>query len=90
MRAGDDFEAAVRHVGRVDGEQDGQVLDVLDVRVGGAVDVGREAARAGELVVDLLLEEGHGLAGELGEGADEEGAAEEAVETGVGVCEVLG
>ena len=64
VAAGDDFEAAVAHGGGVDGEEDGEVVDLLDVRVGGGVDVGREAAAAGELVVDLFFEQEHGFRGE--------------------------
>jgi hypothetical protein len=51
MRAGHDFETAVGHVRGVDGEEDGEVFYVFDVRVSCAVEVGREAAGAGELVV---------------------------------------
>ena len=84
------LEAAVAHIGRVDGEQDRQVLDVLDVRVGGRIDVRGEAAAASEFVVDLLFEQAHGLLRKLVQDADNFGPAEEGAEAGVRVCKVLG
>ena len=71
VAARDNFEAAVAHVGGIDGEEDGEVVDLLDVRVGGGVDVGREAAAAGELVVDLFFEEEHGFGGETVQDAED-------------------
>ena len=90
VAAVDDLEAAVAHSGRVDGEQDRQVLDLLDVRIGGRVDVRGEAAAAGEFVVDLLFEQAHGLLRELVQDADDFGPAQKGAEAGVGVCKVLG
>jgi hypothetical protein len=52
----DDFEAAVGHVGGVYGEEDGEVLDVLDVGVGCGVDVGLPGQH-----VQFLLEVSSGL-----------------------------
>lgn len=56
------------------------MLDVLDVRVGRGVDVGCESPAAGELEVDLLLEEQNGLAGELREEVEQLRPAQERVE----------
>lgn len=85
-----DFKPSVRTIGIVDGEEDGQVLDVFDVGVGRGVDVRGEASAPGEFVIDLLFEEEHGPDGELREDAEEFGTAEDGVEARVAVCEVLG
>lgn len=85
----DHLEPAVGHVGRVHAQQNRQVLDVLDVLVRDGVNVRREAAAAGQLVVDLFLEEMHGLAGQRLEEAEELGAAQEAVEARVAVRKVF-
>ena len=52
--------------------------------------MGREAAAAGELVVDLFFEEEHGFAGEAVEDAEDPRAPEEGVETGVVGGEIFG
>ena len=52
--------------------------------------MGREAAAAGELVVDLFFEEEHGFAGEAVEDAEDPGALQEGVEAGVVGGEILG
>lgn len=52
MTSGHDFKAPVGHIAIVYGEEDSQVLDVLDMCVGRAVEVGGEAACERELVVD--------------------------------------
>ena len=76
VAAGDDFESAVKHGAGVDGEEDGEVFDLFDVGVGGGVDVGGEAAAAGELVVDFFFEEEHGLGGEAVQDAEDKRATE--------------
>ena len=76
VAAADDFETAILHGGGVDGEEDGEVFYLPNVRVGGWVDVGREAAAAGELVIDLFFEEEHGFTGEAVEDAEDAWAPE--------------
>jgi hypothetical protein len=81
----DDLQSTILHVGLVHGEQDGEVLHVLDVRIRRRIDVRSKATlqwnvvsitslhlKIGivlttpcQLVVDLLLEQAHGLAREL-------------------------
>ena len=51
----DDLETAVGHVRGVDGNEDREVLDILHMRVCGAVDVRRESSRTSELVVYFLI-----------------------------------
>ena len=70
------FEGAVKHGAGVDGEENGEVFDVFDVGVGDGVDVGGEAAAAGELVVDFFFEEEHGLGGEAIQDAEDKRAPE--------------
>ena len=52
MAPSHNFEAAIRHVAVINGKEDSQVFDILDMRVSCAVKMRREATCERELVVD--------------------------------------
>jgi hypothetical protein len=68
--SGDNLEAAICEAGGVNGNVCRNVFNAvlgdltIDVVVGGGIEVRSEAVAAGELVVDLVLEEEHFLTGE--------------------------
>lgn len=89
MRAGDNFYTAVGDRCSVDGQVCGGVLDVSDVVVGGSIKMSLEAIAARELVVDLVLEQQHFVAGKLRQNASQAGAVQQGGEGGMVVGEVF-
>jgi len=55
----DDFKPAIGHSGRINSEENSQMLYVFDVCVSSAVNMSCESSGTGKLVVDFLLEQKH-------------------------------
>src|SRR4030095_8989448 len=86
---GAELETAILGGGGVDADHGGDEEIGVGAPAGLLVLVGLEAVAAGELEVDLVLEEHGGLAEEGGHGATELGAVAEGGEAGVKGAEVL-
>lgn len=84
------LKATVGHVGGINAQKNGQVLDIFDMVVGHSIDVRGKATATGELVVDLFLEEAHGLARELLQKTKEFVTTKKVVEAGVAIDKVFG
>ena len=89
MLAGAELETAVLGGGGVDADHGGDEKIGVGAPAGLLVLMGLEAVAAGELEVDLVLEEDGGLAEEAGDGAAELGAVAEGGEAGMEGTEVF-